>query len=66
MRLGEMCQLDRDDLVQRDGVWCLRIEPSEEDEEGLGQVGEDRGFDQDGTVASTRDRVGLPRLRRDR
>jgi integrase len=31
-RAGELCQLDRADLVQRDGVWCLRIRPSHEDE----------------------------------
>jgi integrase len=31
MCLGEMCQLDRTDLVERDGIWCLRVEQSEED-----------------------------------
>lgn len=33
-REGELCQLDRTDLVQKSGVWCLRIRPSEEDDEG--------------------------------
>jgi integrase len=36
-RLGELCQLDRGDLVQRDGVWCLMIRPSEDDEDGPGK-----------------------------
>lgn len=29
-RAGELCQLDKADLVQRDGIWCLRIRPSDE------------------------------------
>lgn len=37
MRLGEMCQLDRSNLVQRDGVWCLLVRPSEDDEDGQGK-----------------------------
>jgi integrase len=36
-RLGELCQLDRSDLVQRDGVWCLMIRPSEDDQDGPGK-----------------------------
>ena len=33
-RAGELCQLDRSDLVHRDGIACLRIRPSEDDEDG--------------------------------
>ena len=33
-RLGELCQLRRTDLITKDGVPCLRIRPSEEDENG--------------------------------
>jgi integrase len=33
-RAGELCQLDRKDLVQKDGIWCLRIRPSDDDDEG--------------------------------
>jgi integrase len=33
-RAGELCQLDKLDLVQREGIWCLRIRPSNEDDEG--------------------------------
>jgi integrase len=32
-RAGELCQLDRNDLVQRDGIWCLRIRPSDDEED---------------------------------
>jgi integrase len=31
-RAGELCQLDKADLVHREGIWCLRIRPSNEDE----------------------------------
>ncbi|MDO8942412.1 MAG: hypothetical protein Q7U75_04470, partial [Desulfobacterales bacterium] len=31
-RLGELCQLRRTDLIIKDGVHCLKIRPSEEDE----------------------------------
>lgn len=38
-RAGELCQLDKADLVQRDGTWCLRIRPSgDEDEEDAKSV----------------------------
>ena len=33
-RLGELCQLRRTDLVQRRGIPCLVIRPSDEDDEG--------------------------------
>jgi integrase len=33
-RLAEMCQLRRADLVQRHGIDCLVIRPSDEDDEG--------------------------------
>jgi integrase len=31
-RAGELCQLDKADLVERDGIWCLRIRPSDEED----------------------------------
>lgn len=31
-RAGELCQLDKADLVQREGIWCLRVRPSDEDD----------------------------------
>jgi integrase len=37
MRLGEIAQLDRSDLVERDGVWCLLVRPSEDDEDEQGK-----------------------------
>ena len=33
-RAGELCQLDKADLVHRDGIPCLRVRPSTEDDEG--------------------------------
>jgi hypothetical protein len=36
MRLGELCQMDRADVVERDGVWCMMIRPSDEDDDGPG------------------------------
>jgi integrase len=36
-RAGELCQLDRADLVHREGIACLRIRPSEDDEDGPGK-----------------------------
>jgi integrase len=34
LRAGELCQLDKADLVRREGIWCLRIRPSDEEGEG--------------------------------
>jgi integrase len=31
-RAGELCQLDKPDVVKRSGIWCLSIRPSDEDE----------------------------------
>jgi integrase len=31
-RAGELAQLDKADLIQRSGIWCLKIAPSYEDE----------------------------------
>jgi integrase len=37
LRAGELCQLDRQDVMKRNGIWCLRMAPSDEDEDGLGK-----------------------------
>jgi integrase len=34
-RLGELCQMDRADVVQRDGIWCMMIRPSDEDQDAM-------------------------------
>jgi integrase len=31
-RAGELCQLGRSDVIQREGVWCLAIRPGDSDE----------------------------------
>lgn len=37
LRAGELCQLDSADVVTRNKISCLRIAPSEEDEQGQGK-----------------------------
>jgi hypothetical protein len=37
LRLSEIAQLDRTDLVQSDGIWCLLVRPSEDDEDEQGK-----------------------------
>lgn len=34
LRAGELAQLDKADVIQRHGLWCLKIAPSFEDEDG--------------------------------
>jgi integrase len=33
-RAGELCQLDKADLIRKDGIPCLRIRPSDDDSDG--------------------------------